>query len=173
MRGFLAALIFFLTPLSAVYADSPTSRSAVAQEIMVETKSAEKLKSLLPLVFTKLRELFLVLHPQLQKEFDAVAPKVLAKAQNRIGELQLRIAAIYASRFSEPELKEILAFLKQPAESRDVAAFKKAPTGMKYLNLRNEIQAESRRTGEEWGSKIGAEADEEIKRELKKSGAPI
>jgi hypothetical protein len=70
------------------------------------------------------------------------------------------IAAIYASKLSEAEMKDLTAFFSKGA-------------GAAFIAKQPEILTESMAAGQQWGEKIGVEIEQQIRDEHKKRGIKI
>ena len=69
-------------------------------------------------------------------------------------------APLYAEKFTVEEMGQ-------------VAAFYRSPVGQKFVREQPEIMQRSMRLGMAWGERLGREAVEEARRELKKRGIEL
>ena len=111
----IAALALALVAVSApVHAQQPSANSiAMAREILVLKGSANLYESLVPAVIDRARAINLQTNPMLQRPLDEVAASLRKEYVKRVAtDLGNTLAKIYASRFTEAELKSVLAFYK-------------------------------------------------------------
>lgn len=113
----LAALLILTAPS---HSDDLSARRSLAREMVKETGATEQLKAALPLIIHKLGEVYVTLYPKLKPDLDLIEPRMQKKMQDKLGDLELAIAEVYAAHFTENELKEIIAFIKLPSASRGV-----------------------------------------------------
>lgn len=72
----------------------------------------------------------------------------------------LEMARLYATRFTEPELKEVLAFYT-------------SPTGKKLLNEQPQVAELTLKFAQDWSNKLSDEVVGKMREELKKRGHPM
>ncbi|MFG1464400.1 DUF2059 domain-containing protein [Xanthobacter sp. DSM 24535] len=100
---------------------------------------------------------FLQSNPDLAPQLRDVALALRPEFEKRQAEIIDMVAASYAQRFSEAELKEALAFYK-------------SATGQKMVNERPIIVQQAVQNIQAWSSKLNADAMERIRTEMKKRG---
>lgn len=71
-----------------------------------------------------------------------------------------QIALVYAARFSEPELRKIVEFLN-------------SPEGKKFATVSPLVAQDSFRIANDWADRIGQEAFEKVRAEMRKRGEPL
>ena len=74
--------------------------------------------------------------------------------------LYVQIALIYAARFSEQEMRKIVEFLN-------------SPEGQKFATISPLVAQDSFRTANAWADRIGQEAFEKVRAEMRKRGQPL
>lgn len=74
--------------------------------------------------------------------------------------LYAQIALIYAARFSEPELRKIVEFLK-------------SAEGQKFATVSPLVAQDSFRIANGWADRVGQEAFEKVRAEMRKRGQPL
>jgi hypothetical protein len=72
-------------------------------------------------VIDKVKGMLLQTNVMLQKDLDAVGANLNKVYAPRTNELLNEFAVVYASRFTEAELKEIVAFYRSPAGKKVIA----------------------------------------------------
>ncbi|HLF22319.1 MAG TPA: DUF2059 domain-containing protein, partial [Burkholderiales bacterium] len=101
--------------------------------------------------------LFLQQNPGLSKDVNEIASKMRNDLAPRLNELRGEVARIYAARFNEQELKDLLAFYK-------------SPVGKKYVEQQPQIADASLRFAQNWANKLSDEVIAKMRVELKKKG---
>ncbi len=96
-------------------------------------------------------------NPNLAREINDIASQLRAELAPRRSEIHNDMTRIYASRFTEQELKDTLAFLK-------------SPLGKKLSVEEPKVMEEATRRVDEWAAKFAQEVDQRIRAELKKKG---
>jgi hypothetical protein len=92
------------------------SKSAIktARELIVLKGSDKIYDPILPGIIEQAKATLLQVNPMVSKELDEVAAKLQKQYAKRISEPLDEMAKLYASRFTEQELKDALAFYKTP-----------------------------------------------------------
>ena len=96
-------------------------------------------------------------NPQLARDLDAVSAQLRSEYAPRREELVAEAAKFYAQRFTEQELKEIVAFLRTPAGKKMVA--------QEPLALEDTFQYV-----QQWSQRIGEDVMNRFRAEMKKKG---
>jgi hypothetical protein len=153
--GLLAILLFALTP---VRAQSPASDAeAAARELIVTMKIDDQLKALLPMIMKTMKPAIVQNRADVEREYDALVPILLAGMQARLGELTDAVVAVYASNFSAEELGAATAFYRTPA-------------GQKFLQKNPLVVQQTMLLGQKFGQSIGADAQKRMIEELRGKG---
>jgi uncharacterized protein len=158
LSGFALAI---LTPAGEGHAQAPAQPStvavALAREIIIAKASSAGFDTIGPGVIEKSKDQFLQLNPSLVKDLNEVAAKLKAEYAPRFSEPVNEAARVYAGRFTEQELKDILAFYKSPA-------------GKKVVIQEPLILQESMTNLDRWASNLSEEIMGRIRAEMKKKG---
>jgi|SRR5262245_24108 len=85
---------------------------AAAKELVVLKGGHQMFGAIVPGVIENVKNVFIPTNPNLNKELTEVAVKLRQEYSGKTDELLTEVAKSYAQRFSEQELKEILAFYK-------------------------------------------------------------
>jgi hypothetical protein len=93
----------------------------------------------------------------LAKDLNEVAAKLRTDLQPRFSELNDEVAKLYATNFTEPELKDILAFYQSPA-------------GKKLLSVQPKVIDSSMAFAQTWANKLSDEVIGKMRDEMKKRG---
>jgi hypothetical protein len=118
MALFLVLFLALGTEAARAEARSPTQPSAnaikVAREILELKDSRFLYEPMVPGVIERVKSMLLQTNPTLGKDLEVVATSLRKTFAPRTNELLTSIATLYASRFSEAELKEIATFYRSP-----------------------------------------------------------
>jgi hypothetical protein len=139
-------------------APAPTpSAIAMAREILVLKGATQMWDPVIPAVIDRARIMFLQSNINLSKEINEVAATVRTQLAPRAVELQTEVARMYAQRFTEAELKELVAFYK-------------SPLGKKVISEEPQVIDASAARILEWGNKFSDEVIVKMRAEMKKKG---
>jgi uncharacterized protein len=156
------ALIAFIRP-AAPQAEAPQSSPAallLAKQI-IEIKGVQKMfDPLIPGVIEKVKDQFLQTNFMFAKDLNEIAANMKKDYAPRLNELVDASAHIYASHFTEAELKDILAFYQSPLGQKMVAEEPKALD-------------ESISNAGNWGDDLSEEVIGKMRAEMKKRGHDI
>ena len=156
--GVLALLMCLLAPAQA---QSGTSGSeAAARELIATMKADEQFKAMLPMILKTMKPAIVQNRPDVDREFDAFAPKLMAGMNARISELSEGLVAVYSSNFSADELRAVTAFYHTPA-------------GQKCLQKAPLVMQQSMAVGQKIGQSVGAEAQRLMIEELRSKGITL
>lgn len=100
---------------------------------------------------------FLQTNPDLAPQLRDLAATLRPEFDKRQGEIIDILATAYATRFTEAELKEALAFYK-------------SPVGQKLVTDRPAIVQQAVQNMQIWGAKLNTEVMDRIRAEMKKKG---
>jgi hypothetical protein len=135
----------------------PPAALAVAKQI-VELKGARQLFTpLVRGVVEKVKDQFMQTNFMWAKDLNEVAAKLEKDYASRVDELVDMSARIYASHFTEAELKQLLAFYQ-------------TPVGRKAILEEPKALDESMASGGQWGDNLADEVIVRIRDEMKKRG---
>lgn len=133
---------------------------ATAKEILHDKHIEELYKEAVPSLVERAKGTLVSSNLNYQKDLNELAPKVakdLAGGEKEIGD---EIAKIYASRFSEQELK-------------DIAAWYKSPLGKKVIEQEPQIFAASRNFMDQWAQNFSQKIIDKFRAEMKARGKAI
>lgn len=157
--GFRAGLVAAaLVVSSPVYAQQPSATAmATAKEYVNLTGATLIFSPLVSGVVEQSKMLFLQQDPGLAKDLNEIAAKLRTELNPRLEELNVEMARLYATKFSEAELKEILTFYN-------------SPTGKKLLVEQPQLAEGSLKYAQDWSIKLSDEVVAKMRDELKKRG---
>jgi len=155
----LAAIAVALVAFGpAAYSQQPSAASlASAKELVVATDATALFKPLIAGVIEQAKLVFLQQNPGLAKELNDIAAKLRSDLAPRFSELSDELAKLYATNFTEPEIKTILAFYK-------------SAVGKKLLDQQPKVAEASMKFAQDWANKLSDEVINKMRDELKKRG---
>ena len=133
---------------------------ATAKELITVKGATALWEPLVPGVIEQAKSVFIQANPTLIKELNEVAVKLRAEYAPRSAEVVNDVAKLYASRFTEQELKDTLAFYK-------------SPLGRKLLTEEPSILDQSMRNAQSWADRLSQEVIGKIRTEMKRRGHEI
>lgn len=156
------ALAFVLAAsFGSAHAQQPSATALTTAKELITVKGAAAIfNPLVPGVIEQAKSILLQTNPMLSKPLNEVAAKLRADYAPRGVEVINETAKLYASRFTEQELKDALEFYK-------------SPLGRKLLAEEPKILDESMRNAQTWANKLSEEIIGKIRAEMKKRGHEI
>jgi hypothetical protein len=156
-----AALAIMLATIGpAANAQQPPSAAAMstAKELIAVAGATSLFSPLIAGVVEQAKVLYLQQDPSLAKDLNEISAQLRSELQSsRFSELNDEVARLYATNFSEQELKEILAFYK-------------TPSGKKLLTEQPKVVDASMKFAQDWANKLSDQVVAMMRDELKKRG---
>lgn len=153
--GCVVLSLLFLAP---VQAQSPNAGAEAAARELVDTiKLADQFKVMMPMIFRQMKPAIVQNRPEVDRDFDALAPKLMDSMGARLDELQSAIVLIYASNFTEAELRDLIAFYK-------------SPSGQKFLQKTPFVTQQTMTAGQKFGQSASADLQKQMREELRRKG---
>src|ERR1035438_7219559 len=158
----LATVAIALVAFSpAAYSQQPSAAAmATAKELIAATGATSVFNSLIAGVVEQAKLLFLQQNPALAKDLNEIAGKMRTDLTPRFVELSDEMARLYATHFTDQELKAILVFYQSPA-------------GKKLLSQQPAVVDASMKFAQDWANKMSDEVIRKMRDELKKRGRPL
>lgn len=149
----------------ALLAFAPGARSqqpspaalATARELIVATGATAVFNPLIAGVVEQAKLVFLQQNPGLAKDLNEIAGKMRTDLAPRYAELTDEVAKLYATNFTDDELKAILVFYQ-------------SPPGKKLLQRQPQVIDTSMQFAQTWANKLSDEVVAKMREELKKRG---
>ena len=140
----------------------PPSAAALgyAKEILASKNVSVIYQGAVPGLVQRTRDVLLQSNLNYQKDLDEVALQVAKDFAGREKEIGEEMARIYASTFTEQELK-------------DLAAFYKSPLGVKVIAQEPVAFNQARQYMDQWAQKFAEEINGKFRAEMKKRGKEI
>jgi len=156
-----ALLALVLAALSPAQAQQPSANAiALAKEIIIVKGGNAIYDPVVPQLVDRARTIFLQANPLFGKDLGEVAAKLQAEFTPRTAELLNDGAKLYASKFTEQELKDVLAFYK-------------SPVGRKVIAQEPVILDQSAANVDEWANKVADEVIAKFRAEMRRRGKEI
>jgi hypothetical protein len=154
-----AAVAIALVAFSpAAHSQQPSAAAmATAKELVNVTGATGLFNPLIVGVVEQAKLLFLQQDPSLIKDLNEVAAKLRSDLAPRFSELTDEVARLYASHFTDHELKDILVFYQ-------------SPVGKKLLAQQAEVIDASMKFAQTWANKLSDEVVAKMRAEMKKKG---
>jgi hypothetical protein len=151
-----AAIVFaFAVPAKA---QQPTANAlAQAKELVDILGAAREFESLPTAVIVRTAGTFLQSNPALAKDLNEIAENLVTEYYARRSEIPNEIVRLYATRFTEAELKDLIVFYK-------------SALGKKLLTESQYVINEAVKRADAWAVKFRDEVAVRIREELKKRG---
>jgi hypothetical protein len=145
----------------AAWAQQPSAAAiAMAKELIAVKGGTALYEPIVPGVIEQARRVLLQSNPTLATPLNEVAARLRAEYANRGAELINRAARLFASRFTEQELKDALAFYK-------------SPLGRKMVIEEPKILDQSLKETQDWANRLSEEVINRFRVEMKKKGHEI
>ncbi len=145
-------------PKAAAQPSEPSANAMkIAREILDLKNSGYLFQPMVPGVIERVKSMLLQTNPALKKDLDDVAANLRKVYAPRFDELMTDIAWLYASRFTEAELKEIVTFYR-------------TATGKKVIELEPRVFDDAMLGLPKWQEKLSEEVIPRFRAEMKKRG---
>jgi hypothetical protein len=139
-------------------AQQPSPAALAAARELVEVRGAAQMfDPIVVSVVEQTKGALVQTNPQLSKDLNDVGAQLRTEFAPRRGELLAEAAKFYAQRFSEQELKELIAFYK-------------TATGKKMLEQEPLVLDQTFAFIQQWQPRIGEEIMNRFRAEMKKKG---
>lgn len=155
-----AALVLTLSAAPAA-AQKPSAAAIATAKQIIALKGGDNIFSpIIPSVIEQSKSMFEQQNPALSKDLATVAAQLRTEFAPKLDQVTDHVAEIYASRFTEQELNEILKFYS-------------TPLGKKIIAQEPQAFAEGINYAREWASKLSDEVISRMRAEMKKMGHDI
>lgn len=131
----------------------PPESKALADQLVQITGVARLFDSLLPNIADEAKNSFIRANPQMQLGIIAVVDKVAVEMVARRLELDRYLARVWASGFSDDEMRDLIAFYN-------------SETGKKFAAVHAQLLAVQTAAAEEWAASVAADLDRRVREEL-------
>jgi hypothetical protein len=142
----------------AALAQQPSAGAIAAARELVELKGGSQMfDPVVTGIVERTKAVLVQTSPQLSKDLNDVSTQLRNEFGPRRNELVAEAAKFYAQRFSEPELKELVAFYK-------------SPIGKKMITQEPQVLDETFNYVQQWGPRVSEEVMSRFRAEMKKKG---
>ena len=165
VAGLALALAMAALPASAQQAAAPPKAAspgaiAAAKEILAMKNTSAMYQNAVPNIVQQTKDTLLQTNLNYQKDLNEVAVIVAKNLAGREKEIGEGMAQIYASEFTEQELKDLVTFYKSPLGQKLLANEPRAiQSSMAYMN--------------QWAQQFGEIVNGEFRAEMRKRGKQI
>lgn len=135
----ICSILLFSTCVAPAQMPSPEAMTA-ARSLVTTLGLSDQYKALLPVILLGLKPVLTQERPEIEREFDAVLPKMAEAYAPYYTAMVDAAASVYANNFTVDELREIEAFYSRPA-------------GKKLLEKSQAIAQQTTQVGQETGRK--------------------
>jgi uncharacterized protein len=154
----VAVALAIAGPVAYAQQPQPTPAAlSTAKELVTVTGATALFNPLIAGVVEQAKLLYLQQNPNLSTDLNDIATKMRSDLTPRFVELTNEVARLYATHFTEQELKDILAFYKSPA-------------GQKMLSEQPKVVDGSMKFAQNWANQLSDEVMAKMRDELKKRG---
>jgi hypothetical protein len=133
---------------------------AAAKELVEAMRATDQLKVVMPMLMQQLKPAIVQGRPEVERDYDALMPQMLAAIDARVDEFVAAMAAIYVRYFNADDLRQL-------------AAFYRGPVGQKFLEVMPKIMQDSMTIGGKIGESIALDTRNRMIEELRKRGHKI
>ncbi len=156
-RPLIIAMALAVWALPAKAQQPSPNAIALAKEIIILKGSAGGHNSVVPNIIERAKQMFLQTNLMLSRDLNEVAAKLRTDYASRAGDPLNDAAKLYASRFTEPELREVVAFYK-------------SPVGKKVITEELPLFQISMGELDAWAGKFSEEVVAKMRAEMKRRG---
>jgi hypothetical protein len=152
------AVVAWMALATPALAQQPTAATVAAARELVELKGAGQMfDPIIVNIVEQTKGALLQTNPQLNKDLTEVSTALRGEFLPRSKELLAEAAKFYARRFSEAEMKELVAFYK-------------SPVGRKMVIEEPQALDETFKFVEQWSLRVGEDVMNRYRAEMKKKG---
>jgi uncharacterized protein len=154
------AFAIALAGFSAAALAQSSSNVQLGREIVEASGATRAFDGIVPSIMQQTANVFTQQNPDLHKEIIASLKGLTPEFEKRRTEIIDIIARVYATRFTEAELKEIITFYR-------------SPTGKKFVVQLPGILEEGYAKTQDWGGRLSEEIVQKLRADMKKKGHTI
>src|SRR5579875_3050157 len=156
-RGVLAAAALAASLGAAQAADPTPAQVDLARKILVSVGLKASMDQIVPTMLAQLQTQLLQMHPEMGKPLHETLLSLIPEFQQGEGAVFTDVAGALASRLSEDELKQTLAYFESPA-------------GKKYTDAQAPVLEMLASSGGLWREKLTTTMLDRTREEMKKKG---
>jgi hypothetical protein len=153
-----AVIAVVAMPIAARAQQQPSGNALLLAREIINAKGAAKMyEPVIAEVVQRATGVLMQTNPMLSRDLNEVAARLRSEYAPKASELLTEVARLYASRFTEAELKDALAFYK-------------SPVGQKIILQEPAILDQSVAFAEQWASKFSEEVLARVRAEMRRKG---
>ncbi|MCC8941373.1 DUF2059 domain-containing protein [Bradyrhizobium sp. Arg68] len=163
VTALLVVVMSLMAPLARAQTAAPAPSAdalAAARELVTTIHFVDQFKALMPTLMTSLKPAIVQGRSEVERDYDALMPVMLAAFQARFSELSEAVAIVYANNFTPDDLRGLIAFYK-------------TPVGQKFLAKSPALTQQSLLAGQKFGQSVSVELRQRMIEELRKKGHNI
>ena len=145
---------------AAVAQQTNVAHFKLAREVVMASGATRAFDGVIPSILQQTMAAFVQQNPDLQKQLVESAQTIRPDFDKRREDINDIMGRIYAGRFTEAELKELLTFYN-------------STVGKKFITTMPGVLEESFRVTQEWAGKLSEEMVARLRAEMKKRGHNI
>jgi len=157
--GAIVVALFGFAAVAQAQAPS-AAQLKLAQQVVEMQGSQRSFDGAIPSIFTQIYQQYVSQNPDLDKDISTILRAMLPEFDKRKDEITGILARVYAEKFTEAELKDILTFYESPA-------------GKKFVAATADIGKDTMGRLQEWSGKLNQDIVNRLKAEMKKKGHNI
>lgn len=154
------ALALAVPGLAFAQAQPSAAQIQIARDVVEASGSARSFDPIIPGMLQRSINAFVPQNPDLQKPIVESVQTIAPAFEKRRSEIIDILARVYAAKFTEAELKELLVFYR-------------STIGKKFVAEQPAVLEESFRRTQEWSAKLAEEIVAALRAEMKKRGHTI
>jgi uncharacterized protein len=155
-----ALLIALSAATTAVAQTTQSANFPLARDVVVASGATRAFEGVIPSILQQSLSVFLQQNPDLGKDLSETVKGMAPDFEKRVSEIVDIVASVYATRFSEAELKDILNFYR-------------SASGKKLVAQLPSVLEESFVKTQEWSAKISEQIVVRLRNDMKKRGHTI
>jgi uncharacterized protein len=160
-RFAVVAMLSSLVTIGVAHAQQPSPAAVELAKQVIQVKGGNAMfEPIVPGVIESAKNMFLPTNPGLSKDLNEVSAQLRKEYEPKRVELLNEVAKTYASRFTEQELKDLVAFYKTPLGQKVVIEEPRA------------LDAALGRA-QEWANNFSEEVIAKMRAEMKKRGSNL
>lgn len=158
--GAFALVLAGFVGVAAAQQQPSAAHIQIARDVVEASGAARAFDPVIPSILQSAINSFVPQNPDLQKPIVESVQTIAPSFEKRRTEVIDILARVYAAKFTEAELKELLSFYR-------------SPIGKKFVAEQPAVLEESFRRAQEWSGKISEEIVTALRAEMKKRGHNI
>jgi hypothetical protein len=160
LRAGAMALALASLPLVAQAQQPLPPHMQLARDVVEASGATRAFDTVIPGMLQQAYSMFVQQNPDLQKPLQEAVAAIRPDLDGRRNEIRDIVALVYTKRFTEPELKDLLAFYR-------------SSTGKKFVGEIPSVLEEAFARTQEWGGKLSEDVVARLRVEMKKRGHAI